>query len=304
MGRVLITGSNGLLGTKLIELLLRTGRHKPLGASRAERSNGFLGEIDFWRLDVTDAAAVELVLAESRPDAVIHTAAMTDVDGCERDRDAAHAVNAIGAANLATACARRRVRLVQLSTEYVFDGAAGPYREDGATNPLGWYAKTKLEGEQSVLRIHPGAAVARTTVIYGYAPNVRANFVLWLTRSLRGHERVRIVSDQVGSPTLADNLAEMVLALAESDASGVYNTVGADVMSRYQFARLAARIFALDEALIDPTTTAALGQPAPRPLRAGLLMDKFSRIFPHVAVRSAGEGLALLRGQLVRAGLA
>jgi len=295
--RILVTGSNGLLGTKLLERLVSDPSAEPIGASRGERANAYLGDVPFWQLDVTDAAAVGRVVDEARPDAVIHTAALTDVDGCERQRDLAVAINRDGAANVARACATRGVRLVHLSTEYVFDGAAGPYRETDPTNPLGWYARTKYAGELAVQEAGGDWAIARTTVIYGHAPHVRANFVLWLLGKLRAGERASIVDDQVGSPTLADNLAEMTHALAASGHVGVFNTVGADVISRYQFARLAAVAFGLDPDLIDPIPTASLNQFAPRPLRAGLLMDRFRAAFPTVPVLSAADGLTFLRGQ-------
>ena len=296
--RVLVTGSNGLLGTKLLERLFADPSAEPLGASRGERANAYLGDLPFWQLDVTDAAAVERVLDAARPDAVIHTAALTDVDGCERQRDLAQAINRDGAANVARACAARGIRLVHLSTEYVFDGTAGPYREDDPINPLGWYAQTKHAGEQAVMAAGGNWAVARTTVIYGYALHVRANFVLWLLGRLRAGERASIVDDQIGSPTLADNLAEMTLALTASDQVGIFNTVGADVISRYQFAHIVAETFGLDPDLLDPISTASLKQLAPRPLRAGLLMDRFRAAFPSVPVLSAVEGLAVLRTQL------
>jgi dTDP-4-dehydrorhamnose reductase len=301
--RILVTGSNGLLGTKVLERLLSEGADQPLGASRNERANGYLGDLPFWRLDVTDAADVERVLDEARPDAVIHTAALTDVDGCERQQDLARAVNTDGAGNVARACAARGIRLVHLSTEYVFDGEAGPYRESDPVNPLGWYAKTKEAGERAVVAAGGNAAIARTTIIFGYAPHVRANFVLWLVGQLREGKRVRIIYDQIGSPTLAENLAQMVLALAASDAGGVFNTVGADVMSRLEFAQQIAATFGLDAGLIDPITTAEFGQPAPRPLRAGLLMDHFRATFPDVPVLAVKESLALLKEQLAQQGL-
>ena len=301
---MLVTGSNGLLGTKVLERLLASADDEPFATSRGPCANGYLGAFPFRALDVTDADAVERVLDEAKSDVVIHTAAMTDVDGCERQRGMAHAVNVDGAANVARACAARRAHLVQLSTEYVFDGTAGPYSEAAPTNPLGWYARTKHEGEQAVAAAGGSWTIARTTVLYGYAPHVRSNFVLWLLGKLRAGERARIVRDQIGSPTLADNLAEMVLALARGHARGIFNTVGATVLSRYDFARLAAETFGLDPDLIDPIATADLGQPAPRPLRGGLEIDRFRTTFPEVPVLSAEAGLVVLRDQLRGAGVA
>ena len=301
--RILVTGANGLVGTKVLERLLHDPSDEPRAAYHRTRTNEYLGEIPFWWLDTTSADDVDRVIDDARPEAVVHAGAFTNVDGAEKQRDLAWASNAEATAILARACASRGVRLVYLSTEYVFDGAAGPYRETDPVNPLGWYAKTKQAGEQTVIAAGGSWAVARTTVVYGYAQHVRANFVLWLVGKLRAGERVSIVDDQIGSPTLAENLAEMVVALAHSRENGIFNTAGADVLSRLDFSRRIAETFGLDAGLIDPTTTASLGQAAPRPLRAGLVMDKFRAAFPDVPVLAVTEGLAVVKRQFEAAGL-
>jgi dTDP-4-dehydrorhamnose reductase len=242
---------------------------------------------------------VRRLFARLRPRWVIHTAAMTDVDGCERQPEAAWQANVGGAAAVAAACAAVDAHLVHLSTEYVFDGLAGPYTEEDPVNPISVYGRSKLASEAAVLAACPTAAIARTTVLYGYAPNVRPNFATWLIGQLRAGQTARIVDDQIGSPTLADNLAEQCLALALGGAQGVYNTVGADVMDRLAFARLAAAVFDLDPSLITATTTASLAQAAARPLRAGLIMDRFRQDFPGVPILGAQAGLKALREQLV-----
>lgn len=301
--RILVTGANGLVGTKVLERLIQDRTDEPLAAYHQTRTNDYLGEYPFWWLDSTSADDVDRVLTEARPEAVIHAGAFTNVDGAERNRDLAWASNAEATGILARACTARGIRLVYLSTEYVFDGTAGPYRETDPVNPLGWYAKTKEAGEQAVIAAGGSWAIARTTVVYGYAQHVRANFVLWLVGKLKAGERVSIVDDQVGSPTLAENLAEMVVALAHSHENGVFNTAGADVLSRLDFSRQIAETFGLDASLMDPTTTASLGQAAPRPLKAGLLMDKFRATFPDVPVLAVAEGLAVVRRQFEEAGL-
>ena len=300
--RILVTGSNGLLGTKVLERLFADPTTEPLGADHNDRANDYLSEASFWRLDVADRADVARVLDDAHPDAVIHAAALTNVDACERERDLAQAINTDGAANVADTCAARGIRLVHLSTEYVFDGTAGPYRESDPVHPLGWYAKTKEAGERAVMATAGNWAVARTTIIYGYASHRRPDFVRWLIGHLREGKRASIVHDQIGSPTLADNLAQMVVALAQSDVQGIYNTVGADVLSRLDFAQQIARAFDLDASLIDPISTAELGQAAPRPLKAGLLMEKFRADFPNIPVLGVADSLAILKQQLARAG--
>jgi dTDP-4-dehydrorhamnose reductase len=301
--RALVTGANGLVGTKVLERLIADPTAEPLGAYHQSRTNEFLGDFPHWWLDVSQPEDVERVLHESRPDAVIHAGAFTNVDAAEGDRDAAQAINETGTSYLARACAARGIRLVDVSTEYVFDGTAGPYRETDRVNPQGWYAQTKAAGERAVMAAGGSWAIGRTTVVYGYAAHVRANFVLWLLGQLKAGQRVRIVEDQIGSPTLADNLAEMLLALAASDVTGVFNTAGADVVSRLDFSRQIAETFGLDASLIDSTTTAALGQAAPRPLKAGLVMDKLRAAFPHVPILRVAEGLAIVRRQFAQAGL-
>lgn len=294
----LVTGGNGLLGTKLIQFCLRGGSVRPVSVSRQPCSNGSLGAFEFHQLDLTDADQVRALFEGLRPRWVIHTAAMTDVDGCEREPEAAWQANVDAAEAVARACQAVGAHLVHLSTEYVFDGRSGPYGEDDPTNPISVYGRTKLASEAVVQDLSLTAAIARTTVLYGHAPNARPNFATWLVGRLRAGEAVRVVDDQVGSPTLADNLAEMCYALALGDAAGIYNTVGADCLDRYTFARTAAEVFGLDPGLIQPVSTTSLSQAAPRPLHAGLRMDKFRQDFPDVPVLGARAGLEVVMKQL------
>lgn len=296
--RVLVTGGNGLLGTKTVELLLAE-RRKPISASlEPECLNRFLGEFPYHRLDITDAEAVRRLFARVRPDAVIHTAAFTAVDACETEREVCWRVNVDGTANVADACRQVGARLVHVSTEYVFDGEDGPYTEDDAPHPISRYGLTKLESEKAVRSRCADWAIGRTTVLFGHAPNVRPSFVVWLWEKLSRGERVRVVDDQVGSPTLADNLAQMLLALLDSGRREIYNTVGDTIIDRYSFSLLAAEIIGADPGLIERIRTRELNQPAPRPLKAGLVMDKFKRDFPTVPVLTARQALERLSRQM------
>ncbi|HEX2924617.1 MAG TPA: dTDP-4-dehydrorhamnose reductase [Chloroflexota bacterium] len=298
--RVLITGGNGLLGTKTIELMLAQGRH-PLSVSlEPEVLNRFLGEFPYYPLDITDAAAVRELVGKLKPDAVIHTAAFTAVDACESQRELSRRVNVDGTANVAAACREAGIRLAHVSTEYVFDGKAGPYREEDEPHPISHYGLTKLESEKAVRENCSDWVIGRTTVLFGRAPNVRPSFVAWLVDKLEKREPVRIVDDQIGSPTLADNLAQMLLALLDSDRTGIYNTVGDSIIDRHAFSVVAADIFGLDPTLIQRIKTSELNQPAPRPLKAGLVMEKFKRDFPGVPVLTARQSLELLKSQMGR----
>lgn len=297
--RVLVTGGNGLLGTKMLGLLLAEGR-RPISASLGpEPTNRFLGEFPYYSVDITDRDAVCRLLEALRPDAVIHTAAFTAVDACESQRELSWRVNVDGTAHVVGACREIGARLVHVSTEYVFDGERGPYSEEDTPNPISHYGRTKLESERRVREGCSDWAIGRTTVLFGHAPNVRPSFVAWMVDKLGRGERIRVVDDQISSPTLADNLAHMLLAILDSGRVGTYNTVGDTILDRFSFALLVARYFGLDAGLIDRIKTPELGQPAPRPLRAGLLMDRFKREFPHVPVLTAEQALQELRRQMV-----
>jgi dTDP-4-dehydrorhamnose reductase len=301
--RVLVTGSNGLLGSKLLVAMSERADLAPLALSRNARPLPLIPGVPYFSLDVTDEAALSRLFGEIRPDAVIHTAAMTDVDGCERDPERAWILNVQGTRNVASACELIGASLVHLSSEYVFDGRAGPYVETDHPNALSVYGRTKLASEQAVAESCQRWVVARTTVLFGHVPAARRHFVLWLLGQLASGESVRIVDDQVGSPTLADNLAEMLLALATRGAQGIYHTVGASRLSRFEFARQVAEEFGFDPAGVQPISTAELHQPAPRPLRAGLSTGKLQRDFPDVPVLDSRTALRRLREQLATSGV-
>ncbi len=296
---LLITGSNGLLGGKLISQALP--RFTVAGLSARPCANAHLGDFAFAQVDVRDREAVLGAIREVRPAFVIHTAAMTNVDGCEREPEAAWNINAMGTMNVADACAQTGARLVVLSTDYVFDGHHGPYAEDARPRAISAYGRSKLAAEQTVAATCEDYAIARTSVLYGCAPLARPNFVTWLIAELRAGHDVKVVTDQTGCATLADNLAEMLLALAESEEQGVFHTCGAEWLTRYELALHIVRQFKLDGGLILPVLTEALHQAAPRPKHSGLLTG---RIVAATGMRplTTDEGLAAFRRQWEAAG--
>jgi dTDP-4-dehydrorhamnose reductase len=298
MRTVCVTGGNGLLGLKVLDaaatrfvtvsLDIQNG---PIDAAGAA----------YFRCDVTSETQIAGILERTRPDAVIHTAAFTDVDGCETRQDESRAVNVDGARNVAAACRRLGIRMAHISTDYVFDGTAGPYAETDAPNPISHYGRTKLEGERAVMAELPDAVIARTMVLFGFAPGIRENFVTWLVRKLTAGEPVSIVTDQYGHPTLADDLAQAVLLLVERGASGLYHAAGSEWLQRFDFAVKAAGVFGLDASLISPVTSGAFRQPAPRPLRSGLDSGKLKTEFGF-ALSAAEDALKKVRGQMESAG--
>lgn len=289
---MLITGAGGLLGQKLAS---RDRRHVRI--FRTARTGPGRAQGDFESLDVTDAQQVHALFGRLRPDWVIHTAALTDVDRCEVERDLAWRTNVGGTENVAWACEALGIGLVSLSTDYVFDGRGGPYAEADPTNPLSTYGQTKLESERCVLSMRGQGIVVRTAVLFGHARGVRPNFVTWLIRTLRKGTAVRVVTDQWGTPTLADDLADFLIDLCLWNVAGLFHFAGVDLLSRYEMALRVCRRFGLDEGLVTPTTTQELRQVAPRPLRSGLKTDLIQRQF-QVRPRPFDEALDILAGQV------
>jgi dTDP-4-dehydrorhamnose reductase len=293
--KVLITGSNGLLGTKLIQNLVND--YELSGFSHNSCMNSYLGKFTFYRGDLANREEVKKVIEIEKPQIIIHGGAMTDVDGCENHYERAYEVNAKGTKYVAQGAKENGAKLIYLSTDYIFDGLKGPYGEEDHPDPLNWYGKTKLWGEHMATFYCSDCIIARTTVVYGFAPHLPLNFATWVVKMLKEERAIKVVTDQIGSPTLADDLAQMLRELIEVQASGIYNTVGADVISRFDFARKIARCFGLREDLIQGVSTEELQQAAPRPLFAGLGTDKFEKAVGRRPM-NIEESLAVMRMQM------
>ena len=275
MRSLLITGSNGLLGGKLV--LAASRAYKVFGLDVHPESLIRHDRLEYSQGDITDRDRVLRQLEAVEPDAVIHTAAYTDVDGCELHFEKAYAVNVTGAEHVAAACKRLGIGMVHLSTDYVFDGMDGPYREEDPPKPLSAYGRMKLDSERLVLSLLPDAVVVRTMVLFGHLPHVRRNFVTWLKYKLENGERIRVVNDQYGTPTFADDLAKALLAVFEKGLRGLYHAAGSEWLDRHAFALQVADVFGLDGSLISETTSDQFKQPAPRPMKSGLKTDKLER---------------------------
>ena len=273
--RVLVTGASGLVGQAIVRRLgrwpgadlLATGR-APTFAARS-LAGGYVA------LDVTDAAAVERTFQDFAPGVVVHCAGTAQVDACEADRAACWALNVDATATLAAACRRHGARLVLLSTDFVFSGAAGPYAETDRPDPAGTYGRTKLAAENALVASRlPAFAVVRTTLVYG-APEgaaVRSDLVRWLVRELSEGRTVRVALDQTRTPTYDDDLADGVARVVLGGKTGLFHVAGRERVSPLDVAHRVADVFGLDRALIVPATTADLHPAAPRPLRGGLLI--------------------------------
>ena len=268
--RLLITGASGLLGSKLCELATRKNhevysaysQHKPLYGAPIQ-------------LDVSDKDAVEKIFKKVNPEAVVHAAALTNVDKCESEKELAWKINVEGTENIAESCEKHRAFLVYISTDYVFDGEKGMYKENDKPAPINYYGLTKLKGEESVENLADQHCIARSSVIFGSIPATgKINFALWLLDKLERKEGVKIVTDQWNSPTLNTNLADMILEVLERKLTGIFHLAGATRLSRYEFARLLAEIFSLDTNLISPASSKEIPWTAKRPRDSSLNVDR------------------------------
>ncbi len=290
---LLVTGCNGLLGQKLVAAAARD--YRVAGLDREEHAA--VPCDDFYSVDITDRDRVLEVVDEISPAVAVNTAALTNVDACEKEKDLAWSVNVDGVRHLAEGCRRAGAVIVQISSDYVFDGEAGPYEEEAEPHPLGFYGTTKLESEQVLASSRLDWAVVRTNVLYGWAQGIRANFVLWVISHLTADKYIRAAIDQYGNPTLADNLADGILLLISGDHRGLYHIAGADYMSRWAFALKIAKIFELNQELIAPVLSAQLSQRAPRPHWGGLRVDRAAQQM-NLKVVGVQDGLTMMRKQL------
>ena len=268
--KVLVTGCNGLLGQKVVELI---GAHYwTVGVDLQEKPVASVDE--YAILDISQQEAVLDAAAVILPSAIINTAAVTNVDACERERDLAWRVNVDGVRYLLEASQKANSRLIQISSDYVFDGQEGPYSEDAEPHPIGFYGLTKLESERILTGSKSSWAVVRTNVLYGWANDVRLNFALWIRAQLLAGKYIRAAIDQYSNPTFADNLAQSIQALLRGNYNGIYHVAGRDYVSRWAFALKVAQVFELNQELIAPVISSQLSQRAQRPRWGGLKTDR------------------------------
>ena len=226
------------------------------------------------KLDLTDCESLLKVISKRKPDAVIHTAAYTDVDGCEINRDLAWKVNAEATKHIAMASTKVGAHVTYVSTDYVFDGEKGLYSEEDQPNPISHYGYTKLKGEESIREHSKEWCITRASVIYGWGPKHKLNFATWLINNLNQGKEVKILTDQYVSPTLNTNLAEMLLEIAERKIAGSLHTAGATRISRHEFALKLAEVFNLNMGLVKPAKMDEMPWKAKRPRDSSLNVSK------------------------------
>lgn len=295
--KILIIGANGFLGSYLLQSKNEgksTNQKYFIIASDLTNTNIERG-IPFYRIDITKSKETIKRIVELAPDIVILTAAMTDVDQCEIDKDLAIKVNLEGPKNVLKACEIIHSKLIFISTDFVFDGTKvdGFYIERDIPNPLSHYAKIKYEAELALNNSNIESLICRTAVLYGwYKP--RLNYITWILTKLQQKEKISIVTTQINSPTFVRNLAEIILKLIEKEATGIYHTVGDCALNRYEMALKCAKIFNYDSELIVPVSE--FKQKAVRPKNAGLDISKLKNLIgPELKIYNLDDGLNYMK---------
>ena len=273
--KILVTGSNGLLGQKIIQGYKNKEGIELIATARGENRMIDKAGYSFESMDITQADEVMDLIKRIKPDAVIHAAAMTNVDACETDKENCKKVNVDAVEYLVRACEKVDAHLIHVSTDFIFNGMSGPYDENGIPDPLSYYGWSKLEAEKIVMNAKCRWTILRTVLVIGVTEGMsRSNIVLWVRDSLRRGERIRVVNDQWRTPTLAEDLAQGCILAAIKEKEGVYNISGEEVMSILDIAYRVADHFDLDKNLIDEVSSETLNQPAKRPPRTGFIITK------------------------------
>lgn len=296
--KILVTGSNGLLGQKLVKKLKQDSSVELIATSRGANRISDTKGYAYSSLDITNAEEINHLFNEVKPDTVINTAAMTNVDACESDKEGCWDLNVNAVKYLVKACEKNKAHFIHLSTDFIFDGKDGPYVETDAPNPLSYYGESKLAAEKIVEQSTTTWSIARTIIVYGIVEDMsRSNIVLWAKGALEKKQKLTIVNDQFRSPTLAEDLAEGCILIAKKEAKGIFHLSGKDFMSIVELVRRVAKYYNLDESYIEEISSASLNQAAKRPPKTGFILDKAMKVLgyqPH----SFEEGIKLLESQL------
>ncbi len=296
--KILITGANGLLGQKLIDLYLTKPEKTLIATARGESRYPHRSNFIYAPLDITDEQEVAIVIDKFQPDCVINTAAMTNVDACESEKEACDALNIDAVRYLAVACKKVGAQLIHISTDFIFDGKNGPYSEEDEALPLSYYGLSKLKGEEMAETFSEKWAILRTVLVYGVNNEMsRSNIVLWAKGFLEQGKTMPVVDDQFRTPTLSEDLAMGCFLAEDKNAQGIYNISGKDFMSIFDLVNRVADFYGLDKSLIRRSDSSSFTQPAKRPLVTGFKLDKAIRELgydPH----SFEEGLELVKQQL------
>lgn len=274
--KILITGANGLLGQHLIQELLHQ-QFTVVATSKGPSRLPFepSAQFSYRSLDITDELNLEKVMEDEKPDVVVHAAAMTQVDDCEKNPELCEKVNVNGTTQLLVDAEAHSKYFIYLSTDFVFDGLNGLYREDDDLRPINFYGFTKMQAEAIMHTSEIPWAIVRTCLVYGNPlQGTRSNIVNWVRKSLQEGEPIKVVSDQLRTPTYVGDLAKGIVEMIKRKATGIYHLSGKEQLTPYQMALKTADHFSLDKSLITEVTADTFTQPAKRPPSTGFNISK------------------------------
>jgi len=293
--KILLTGCHGLLGQRFVQGLSKD--YFILGVDLHEKTYIHGDNYQYKNFDLTNRKEVKRICEKFKPDWIVNTAAFTDVDACEKEKERCWNVNVESVENLVLHARNNDTKLMHFSSDYVFDGSKDFYKEDDTASPVNYYGRAKLASEKIVKASGIDWAILRTSTLYDIdALKGKQNFVTWIVKQLQKGESIKIVTDQWGNPTLARNLAEAAWKVILLNRTGVYQTAGKEIINRYDFAKKIAFMFDLNECLIEPIVTSELGQDAARPLKMGLDVSKAERKL-EIDMLDVNTGLSIFKSE-------
>ncbi len=296
---IIITGANGLLGQKLVNLYSTNKEYDVVVLAKGLNRNSNTERYRYIDVDLTDFDKVSKIMNEVKPEVVINAAAMTNVDECEDKKEACDAINVKLVQELVNLCETHNSYLLHISTDFIFDGKNGPYKEDDEPNPLNYYGLSKLKSEQIIERSTLKYAIIRTILVYGMVDNMnKSNLVLWLKDAIECKKTVTIIDDQYRMPTLVDDLAGACVSSVRERVHGIFNVSSCELLSIYEIALEVARVFNLDISYIKRISTKELNQKAMRPAVTGFDLAKSNEILKLPLV-SFTERLQVFKDQLL-----
>ena len=297
MKKVLITGSNGLLGQKIIKQL----QGQPveiIAVSKGINRIKSLYKSKYHSVDISATDAIASLIHKEQPDVIINSAAITNVDDCEVKKELCWRVNVTAVQYLADAAEKCGAHLIHLSTDFVFDGKNGPYKEEAKVNPLSYYGESKVAAEKILFNSKCKWAIVRTVLVYGTGEGLsRSNIILWAFDALKKGEPLNVVDDQYRSPTLAEDLADGCIRIADQLATGVFNVSGKDFMNIHEMITRVANHQMLGTNNINKISSQTLNQVAVRPPITGLDISKAQKVLGYNP-RTFEEGLTLVKSQI------
>ncbi|TDI85720.1 MAG: dTDP-4-dehydrorhamnose reductase [Caldithrix sp.] len=293
--KVLVIGANGLLGQKIVETFLDD--FEVHGIGRKNKPSLEFDKFNYTVCDITNREQILELVRTFEPHFIVNSAAYTNVDGCEDEKEDCWKINVVGVENLANTAKRFGIHVVHISTDYVFDGVEGNYDEESRPKPLGYYGRTKLAAENALISSGIDCAIVRTMILFGMGIDLNHNFVTWIIEKLTNGESIKIVDDQFGHPTLVDDLAKAILKIVDLKKTGIYNIAGSECMSRFELAQKIAEVFDLNSSLIHSIKTKDLNQKAPRPLNSSFDLNKTLKELGF-QLSDVEKGLQTLRQQL------